>query len=88
MTDDDTPTPMPASSATGSANAGAACQPPIGVTATAAISIAAARPSMPLSPGRLATRSASTMYSANRTALANANARPSGAPASRTSVTR
>ena len=55
------PTPMPARSATGTVNAGRASQPPIGVTTTAAISIAAARPSMPLISGRLATRSASTM---------------------------
>jgi hypothetical protein len=86
MTDDEIPTPIPASSATGSANTGAACLPPSGVTTTAAISIAAASPSMPRRPGRLATRSASTMYSANSSALANANATPRGAPANRTPV--
>ena len=39
---------MPASSATGSVSAGSTSQPPSGVTTTAAISIDAARPSMPL----------------------------------------
>jgi len=52
---------MPAASATGSVNAGTAAQPAIGVTATSAISIAPASPSMPAIPGSLATRWASTM---------------------------
>ena len=55
------PTPMPAASATGSAKAGTAAQPASGVTATSAISIAPARPSMPAIAGSLATRCASTM---------------------------
>src|SRR6266540_4626346 len=46
MTEEATPTPMPAPSATGSSNAFAAPKPPIGVIATAAISIAAASPSI------------------------------------------
>ena len=44
------PTPMPAASATGSSRAGTAAQPASGVTTTAATSIEAARPSMPLAP--------------------------------------
>jgi len=61
MTELETPTPIPASNATGSANAGTAAQPAIGVTAISAISIAPARPSIPLICGSLATRWASTM---------------------------
>ena len=55
------PTPMPAASATGSVKAGSAAQPASGVTATSAISIAAARPSIPAISGSLATLCASTM---------------------------
>ena len=55
------PTPMPASRPTGSDSTPIAAQPPIGVTTSAAISIDAASPSMPLIAARLATRSASTM---------------------------
>ncbi|MCW3063555.1 MAG: hypothetical protein JWN32_727 [Solirubrobacterales bacterium] len=80
------PTPTPAASATGSTSAGAAAQPAIGVTATAATSIEAARPSMPPSVAFRDTRWPSTMYSVNSAALAKANANPSAWPASRTSV--
>ena len=45
-TEDATPTPMPAPMATGSKRAGAALEPPIGVIATTATSIAVARPSI------------------------------------------
>ena len=55
------PTPTPASRATGSVTAGAAAQPASGVTTTSAISIEAARPSMPLIVSSCATRWASTM---------------------------
>jgi hypothetical protein len=61
ITEDEMPTPTPASSATGSVSAGAAAQPASGVTTTSAISIDAARPSMPLIVSSCATRWASTM---------------------------
>ena len=71
ITEDAIPTPTPAASATGSVRAGSASQPPIGVTTTRAISIDAARPSMPLTCSPCATRWPSTMYAAKRTAFAS-----------------
>jgi hypothetical protein len=61
ITDELMATPRPAPSATGSASAEAALQPPIGVTTTAATSIALASPSMPPACSRRATRWARTM---------------------------
>ena len=61
ITDEQMPTPTPAAIATGAPSAGTTAQPPIGVIATAATSIAAPSPSMPAIPGRFATRCASTM---------------------------
>jgi hypothetical protein len=88
ITDEEMPTPAPARSATGSVSAGRAAQPAMGVTTTRAISIEAARPSTPLSASSRDTRWASTMYSANSPAFANASARPSASPSIRTPVSR
>jgi hypothetical protein len=56
ITDEATPTPMPAPTATGSSSAGAAAQPPTGVIATVAASIAAASPSIRPALGLRATQ--------------------------------
>jgi hypothetical protein len=61
MTDEETPTPRPARMATGSVRAGTTAGPAIGVTATAAISIASPSPSMPVIAGWRAVSCASTM---------------------------
>jgi len=88
MTEDVTPTPIPAATAAGSSRLRATIQPPIGVTTASATTIANARPSIPPSRGSRETRCARTMYSANSTAFANANASPSGWPAICTSTIR
>jgi hypothetical protein len=86
ITDDVMPTPIPAPIATGSSRCGTTAQPPITVLTGAAISIAPASPSMPLNRDARDTRCASTMYSANSPALANANATPSGSPPNWTAI--
>lgn len=60
MTDDVTPTPIPAARSAGSVSAGPAAGAR-GMTATAAASIAPARPSTPAMAGLWATRWAVTM---------------------------
>jgi hypothetical protein len=86
ITDEVTPTPMPAPTATGSSRCGATAALPSGVIATAAISIAAPNPSMPVNPRARETRCASTMYSANSAALAKAKPKPTATPRSWTRV--
>ena len=89
MTDELMPTPTPASSAIGSVSAGPAAQPPIGVTTTAATSIASAEP-VDAAQARQP-RDAVGEHDVEReaaAALANAIATPSGSPSRRTPVSR
>lgn len=84
MTEEHTPTPAPAASQTGCANAGHAAGSPAGVAAAAATSIDAASTSTRRGP--FDTRWPRITYSMNNAQLANANANPSGWPASLTAV--
>src|SRR4051812_44701861 len=64
MTEEHRPMPAPAASATGSVKAGTTAQAPIGVMRPAATSIAAASPSMPVSPRQ--TRNTMSLHDVGR----------------------
>src|SRR5215469_3640675 len=85
MTDEQIPTPAPAAMSKGWEKVGQASRMPIGIAASIATSMAAARLSIPLVPPCAAIRCPSTTYSTNNAQFANANRNPAGVPAKRAS---